>query len=292
MSPHLRSQALVVLALGLACAGAAVEAREVQCQRGELVRRVELRDGAAARAACEVVYWKDNEAPGVARVLWQAKHDRGFCESKAHELVERLGAAGWSCAPMALPVPAAIQPETRQPSPPPAGPAAVPPVPAIKPAALGPSPQPNPDVAAPSVGTGTPDLERIVAQTVASVRELYGGGFAANKLEFGDLDGDGLDDATVMITYQAEQDDPVQYLVVYLFDGRTYRSVATKKVSGRFLDTVRAEVEGIAGGAVLVELQELDGDACCRTRPSAYVLRDDRLVEVERASTASAAPEG
>jgi hypothetical protein len=39
---------------------------------------------------------------------------------------------------------------------------------------------------------------------------------------------------------------------------------------------------------ILVELQERDGDACCQARPTAYVLRGGRLVEVDRAATASA----
>lgn len=288
-----RSQALVLLLGGLAGAAAAVEAREVQCQRGDLLRRVELRGDATPGAPCEVVYWKDSEAPGVARVLWQAKRDRSFCESKASELVERLSAAGWTCTPAALLSPAAIQAQAHQPSESPAEPpAAAPPLPALKPAASGePSPA-GPDGARSSAATGSPDLAQIVAQTLASVRQLYGGDFEAATVERGDLDGDGLDDATVLITYQAtREEDAIQYLVAYRFDGRTFRSVATKKVSGRFLDAVRAEVEGIAGGAVLVELQERDGDACCQTRATAYVLRDGRLVEVDRAATASATQE-
>ena len=106
------------------------------------------------------------------------------------------------------------------------------------------------------------------------------------------LDGDGREHAAVLITYEAARDEnAILFLVAYRFDGRTFRSVATKKVSGRLVDAVRAQVEGIAGGAILVELQEVEGDACCRTRPTAFVLQGGTLVEVDRASIASAASE-
>ncbi len=46
---------------------------------------------------CEVVYWKDKEAPGVRRVLWNAASDAVFCDGKAAGLVDKLASAGWRC---------------------------------------------------------------------------------------------------------------------------------------------------------------------------------------------------
>ncbi len=60
---------------------------------------VEHRGG--ADITCEVIYWKDTEAPGVREVLWAAKTDAGYCDSKALGLVSKLGSIGWSCGSFA-----------------------------------------------------------------------------------------------------------------------------------------------------------------------------------------------
>jgi hypothetical protein len=124
-------------------------------------------------------------------------------------------------------------------------------------------------------------LEQVVGQTLHSVQEMYGGDFRAEDAAFGDLDGDGRDDAAVLVTYQTEREDYVQYLVAYLFDGQTFQSTATKNVGGRFLDALRADVRGIVDRAIVVDLQALDaGEICCETRTAAYVLKEGQLVEV------------
>jgi hypothetical protein len=122
----------------------------------------------------------------------------------------------------------------------------------------------------------------VVEQTLRSVQELYGGQFQAELAAFGDLDGDRLDDAAVLITYQADRTEYVQYLVAYLFNGETFQSVATKNVGGRFLDAVRAELQGIAHGRIVVELEALDGGAtCCARRQTAFALDNGQLIEVD-----------
>jgi len=124
-------------------------------------------------------------------------------------------------------------------------------------------------------------LDQVVEQTLRSVQELYGGHFQAELAAFGDLDADGLEDAAVLITYRAERDEYVQYLVAYLFNGQTFQSVATKNVGGRFLDALRADLQGIADGKILVELEALDGGAaCCARRRTAFALDNGQLVEV------------
>jgi hypothetical protein len=121
----------------------------------------------------------------------------------------------------------------------------------------------------------------VVEQTLRSVQELYGGQFQADLAAFGDLDGDGLKDAAVLVTYQADRQEYVQYLVAYLFNGETFQSVATKNVGGRFLDALRADLQGIVDRRILVELEALDGGAnCCARHRTAFALDNGQLVEV------------
>jgi hypothetical protein len=83
----------------------------------------------------------------------------------------------------------------------------------------------------------------------------------------------------------------VQYLVAYLFNGKTFQSVATRNVGGRFLDAVRADLQGIADGRILVELEALDGDAsCCASRRTAFALEKGQLIEVDDPGAASLEP--
>ena len=83
------------------------------CTSGDLVRRVVVEVGDLSTALpCEVVYWKDSEAPGVRRVLWNARTDASYCDAKAAGLVDKLASAGWNCsgdgqAAAAAPAPAA-----------------------------------------------------------------------------------------------------------------------------------------------------------------------------------------
>jgi hypothetical protein len=142
--------------------------------------------------------------------------------------------------------------------------------------------------AASSAHASAARLNRVVEQTLRSVQELYGGLFQAELAAFGDLDADGLDDAAVLITYQADHQEYVQYLVAYLFKGETFQSVATKNVGGRFLDAVRAELQGITDGHILVELEALDGGAaCCARRRAAIALDNGQLIEVDDAGAPS-----
>jgi hypothetical protein len=134
-------------------------------------------------------------------------------------------------------------------------------------------------------------LDRVVEQTLRSVQELYGGQSQADLAAFGDLDRDGLTDAAVLVTYQAGHKEQVQYLVAYLFDGETFRSVATKNVGGRFLDAVRADLQGIVDGQILVELEALDGDAnCCARHRTAFALDNGQLVQVADPNAAGLEP--
>lgn len=98
---HLVALAALVLSVGTAHAEETVE---FTCKSGELVRRlVVVETSPSSGQSCEVVYWKDTEAPGVRHVLWTAKLDAGYCYSKALGLAGKLGATGWTCNSVSLP---------------------------------------------------------------------------------------------------------------------------------------------------------------------------------------------
>lgn len=280
-------------------------ATEFRCWNGALERRIELSGPDDTRGtACEVRYWRDATAPDSGRVLWRAQQDADFCATKARELVTRLQAGGWTCGAgeqRASPEPkhteATDPPPVEAKDPPPvvdapaqAAPAADPldEPPALRPAepstparAQAEASVPRAPVVPPSAHPAAPLLDQVLRETLHSVEQLYGGEFQAEHAAFGDLDGDGVQDAAVLITYEAARNDYVQYLVAYLFDGETFQSVATRNVGGRFLDAVRAALRGIADGRILVELAASDGDAvCCATRRTAFVLDGGQLVEM------------
>ena len=108
--------AFMLVAFGAATTHAA-EKTQYTCSSGDLVRRVIVEVGDLATGLpCEVVYWKDKEAPGVRRVLWTARSDAAFCDGKASGLVDKLATAGWSCDAGGEPVQAAAQPATPAPA--------------------------------------------------------------------------------------------------------------------------------------------------------------------------------
>jgi hypothetical protein len=273
-------------------------AAEFRCWNGALERRIELSGPDDTRGtACEVRYWRDATLPDSGRVLWRAQQDTEFCATKAREMVTRLEAGGWTCG--AGEQPASPEPkQTEATEPPPlvdapaqAAPEAVPPdeLPALGPAepslparAEAKASVPDAPIVPLSANSAAPLLDQVLRETLHSVEQLYGGEFQAEHAAFGDLDGDGVQDAAVLITYEAARNDYVQYLVAYLFNGETFQSVATKNVVGRFLDAVGAALRGIADGRILLELEALDGDAvCCATRRTAFVLKRGQLVETD-----------
>jgi hypothetical protein len=305
---------LPLLILGVAGAGAQTRAAEFLCRNGDLTRRVAIGPGDPGQSiACEVRYWRSASSGSAGEVLWRATQDAAYCEARARELLGRLRTGGWTCEaesdPRSSPEPmpeARAVPRSSSPSPPVAaapeprsrqagGPAEAEAgaAPAREPATTGQlaaslarepegssARQPRP----PSAGNADAAvLDRVLAQTLNSVQQLYGGEFRAEDKVFGDLDGDGREDAAILVTYEADRDDYVQYLVAYLFDGETYRSSATKNLGGRFLDAQRAEVLGIVDQSIVVVLQVRDGDeSCCEARETAFALEEGELVEVEK----------
>lgn len=90
--------AIFLITFGAVTAHSA-ERSQSTCTSGSLVRRVVVEVGDLSTALpCEVVYWKDTEAPGARRVLWNARSDASYCDAKAAGLVDKLNGAGWNCS--------------------------------------------------------------------------------------------------------------------------------------------------------------------------------------------------
>ncbi len=255
-------RALLLLgALLLAEGAAASDTNEYQCRRGDLLRRVQLGGGAGGQPLpCEVVYWKDTEHPGRGQILWNAATDQQYCEDKASAFVEQLRGWGWRCERLGEP-----QGE-----------------PADAPAAMV-WPQVKPTV---GVGLRNPSraampgdaaaLAAVIEGTIASLGQLHPGDFQGEVADHGDLDGDGFEDAVVIITYQAGG-ETVQYLVAYLFDGEGYRSGAARNLGGWFDEPYQGSVEQIVDGEIQVKLQ-VGGAPAAWSQPAAFVLQEGRLV--------------
>jgi hypothetical protein len=275
-------------------------ASETRCVRGDdAIRRVEI----AARdpdrdVACEVVYWKDTEQPGVRTVLWSAQTDAAFCSRKAEELVDTLVGGGWSCTaageeprsasreapPVAAPEPpvdrtgpAAAEQRTgpnaaeqrtgptaaedRAPAPSQeadSGGGRQEDAPALR-AALAPQQDAaEPDEAAAAEAPAGTALDAIIEQNLVRLNDGVDGRFAAEIARYGDLDGDGLDDGLVFFTYESQRLGQARFVAAYLFDGESYALAATKPLAGSDDSVHSAEIESIEDGVISVRLNVLE----------------------------------
>ncbi len=299
-----------ILAVGFATATAnAAEKSEVNCRSGELVRRVIIEVGDLGTGLpCEVVYWKDSEAPGVRRVLWNARSDAVFCETKAAGLVEKLNNSGWECeasgetaaVDQAAAAPQPFEPQaegTAQNNTAPALDAATvgndvrPTEPALSdPAATAVAPDPldtnstETAALAPAAPSPTPEaseqLQIVIAQNLDSLNQSVDGDFKAEVGQFGDLNADGLDDAVVFFNYESSTADFTQFVAAYLFNGESYHLAATKPVGGTERAVEKVEVENIVDGSILLKLH-LNDASQTENRSAAMTLKDGQLVEIE-----------
>lgn len=266
----------LALPTALASIGAAAaQERAYQCERSGVQRSitVEYQDP-EQRVPCEVVYRKPPEAP---EVLWSARSEAGFCESKAQELVGTLEQAGWACTGSEERPPATARPPAPEPDP----------QEAPAPDANGTAEQ------APPPASDVPALQAVVARDLERLDQSTEAKVVADSTAYGDLNGDGELDAAVLITFDADGADYVQYLVAYLFEDDDYRPVASRMIGGRYREVYGGEVDKIQDGAILLDLQILQpGDpSCCPsgTRQSVIVLKDGELVKIEEDPAAAAA---
>jgi hypothetical protein len=258
----------------LADGASATQTNEYQCNRAGLVRRVQLGGGPGGQPLpCEVVYWKDSEHPGSGQILWNAATDQQYCEDKAKAFVDKLRGRGWQCERFGERLgegSGALLDHTAE----------------RRMATVWPRIKPSPGATrrhaagrAVAPGDGVA-LGAVIDDTIASLAQLHSGVFAGEVADHGDLDGDGVEDAVVIITYRADGGQAVQYLVAYLFDGEGYRSAAARNLGGWFDTPYRGKVEQIVDGEIQVKLQ-VGEEPARASQPAAFVLQEGRLVRLE-----------
>ena len=123
----------------------------------------------------------------------------------------------------------------------------------------------------------------IIAQNLLRLNDGVDGKFAAEIADYGDLDGDGLQDGLVFFTYESQRLGRAQFVAAYLFDGESYALAATKPLAGSDDNIHSAEIESVENGQIALRLNVLEpGDASCcpsGTRQQTLVLRGGQLVE-------------
>ena len=258
------------LAVSLVAARAMAE--EFQCQRGDLVRRIEVQFADDAdRLPCEVLYWRDDEAPGQPQALWNAEHQLGYCTNKAREMAERLEDAGWSCD--ATPTGATAAAERSAPR------------------RGSPDDSTSNQGAPPANPSAQPDqatLRAALARDIQRLEELTAdpsGSFATQAATLGDLNRDGLADAAVLLTHSTENAAPSHYLLAYLFTGDTFQPVARINLDAYYKNFTEVGIRDVGGGAVEIVMQVLRADdpRCCPSgrRQATFGLRDREFVLLE-----------
>ncbi|MEK9711720.1 MAG: hypothetical protein VW258_04060 [Thalassolituus sp.] len=63
------------------------------CDSGDVRHTVQVEYPQGWKVPCQVRFG----SPGDSRIVWRAEASEGFCERKAHEIVERRISAGWHC---------------------------------------------------------------------------------------------------------------------------------------------------------------------------------------------------
>ena len=71
-----------------------------RCTQNNLVREVVIKYTGSGLTPCNVMYYKPTENLD-SQILWSAKHEKGYCESQAKTLVEKLSSLKWSCSTVA-----------------------------------------------------------------------------------------------------------------------------------------------------------------------------------------------
>jgi hypothetical protein len=291
---------------------------EYQCARGLVVRNIAIEYRLPGqRVPCEVLYRKPSQ---IRHVLWKARAQAGFCESKADQLLEKLDRSGWSCdqaqgaAPMrAGQMPSRLAEPEREPDVPEP---AVPREEAEQADVVSSGSEPGKmslepveaEAAAPSEDAApiknarqteaiavSPRHTRIgrfedlalAAALARDIRKLEEGSHTkveAGDIGFGDLDGDGQRDAALVITF-ASGADHLQYLVAYVYQQGAYRLAASQFIGGSYREVHSGELEGIEAGVILVRLQieQTEDVACCPLsyRTGTFVLENRSLTRLE-----------
>lgn len=271
-----RRPALILAGLSLLAGSvlaAPAESDEYHCRRGDLVRRIEVQfANDADRLPCQVVYWRDTE--GRARTPWHAENQVEFCTRKAREMVKRLQGSGWTCDAAETSFEDAAELDAATPS---KGSSRAP----TTTDATAPGGEPDDGTQEP----GHAILQAALARDVRRLDELTGTSswdFRPEMVTLGDLDGDGLEDAAVLLSHRDDNGGSSHHLLAYLFDGTTFRPVARISVEAYYQNFTDVVIEEIADGgiALLLRVPRAGDPACCPSgrRQATFELRDGALV--------------
>jgi hypothetical protein len=136
--------------------------------------------------------------------------------------------------------------------------------------------------------TGEPDQATLRAALARDIRRLEelttgsSGSFAPDAATLGDLNGDGVKDAAVLLTHRVDGAAPAHYLLAYLFTGETFQPVARINLDAYYKNFTDIGIRNVAGGAVEIVMQVLRADdpRCCPSgrRQATFGLRDGELV--------------
>ncbi len=230
--------------------------------------RVEIEtDDQERNLPCRVVFWPDEKT---RNVLWRAQFEEGFCDRKAEETRNVLNAKGWACSTQPLDGKYAeriyvtaswrcIKQQQLATNKTENGP----PIPQARPKQRGETRDFFDD----------PKLEAAVRSDLSSTIQKVAGQSTLSAVSRGDIDGNGLNDAIVVLTNRNNQGRKNHLVMAYLGDGEAYNltdiHVTPGNRTGPNDDLIVAIDEG------LIELS-----ICCAPefRPILLAFRDRELV--------------
>jgi hypothetical protein len=253
-----RNSSALVAVLGALASSVLVPlavAEEFHCRLGSDVRRVELLlTDDQDRLPCQVLYWRGSDRAAEPQILWRADFNLEFCFDKARDMIRDMQSAGWRCGV-----------ETQESH-------------AIEPAA---PPPPEPD---------HPALREAVARDLRRLEELVGtlgGTFDLAEAALGDLDGDTVADAAVLLNYESEGVVTGKFLLAYVF-----RSGRFEPAAKTALGPDHRNVSGLTIDERVIELQEGRMAVSETNHRTTYVLQSGELVVLDdmAADTAEGSP--
>ncbi|WP_196139591.1 hypothetical protein [Aliikangiella sp. G2MR2-5] len=88
-----KSQYILGLAIIASSSLSAAENLTTVCKSADNIREISIVYPEGTQTPCEVHYTKKGET----KVLWSAKAESGYCESKAADFIEKQKDWGWQC---------------------------------------------------------------------------------------------------------------------------------------------------------------------------------------------------
>jgi hypothetical protein len=286
------------------------------CALEGIERRIEVRYSGKDRAPpCEVF---SGPVGARQRALWSSKTDAAFCAAKSESLARILEGLGWSCVaeqgdeiagpapspPLADAASDSVGSSVREarrssaaagkslaerfeakesPAEKTEGADSTPPddEPSAARGGAASRPDTNETILVGSAWGAARALGAAVQRDLVRLEKTAGEDVEATVGSFGDLNGDNVDDAAVLLIFDADGDRD-QYLVAYLADGGSYRAAARRYIGGRYRNVLGADVAAIRNGQVELVLQvpATDDPTCCpsETQAVAYRLENGELV--------------